>query len=77
MWDGKNPEFAVHVLNEAGMSKAVKIQALFDDLLNNLSGWCISSREFSLTKTKLEEACFYAKKAMATDLSNQQQKVTE
>lgn len=67
-----NPEFAVHLLNEEGKKKAAFIQFTFDNCLNALSTVCINpSREWSLVRTKLEEACFFAKKAMATNLTNQ------
>lgn len=67
-----NPEFAVHMLNDEGQKKAHQIQGSFDFLLNSLSILCMPGREFSIVKTKLEEACFFAKKAMAIHLDNQQ-----
>lgn len=67
-----NPEFAVHKLNEEGMTKAKVIQATFDDCLNKLTTVCMEGRSMSIVKTKLEEACFFAKKAMAINLTNQQ-----
>lgn len=66
-----NKEFAIHMLNEAGMQKAKDIAVLFNGLLENLKLVCPESREFSITKTKLEEACFFAKKAMACSPDNQ------
>lgn len=65
-----NKEFSVHRLNEAGMANAMAIGNVFDSLLIQLSNMCQPSREFSLCKTKLEEACFFAKKAMASDPAN-------
>lgn len=67
----RNPEFATHMLNEQGIAKATQIRDTFDDALNKLKLLCIPGREFSLARTKLEEACFFAKKAMAIDLNNQ------
>jgi len=64
--------FAVHKLNREGLEKARQIAGSFDSLLSQLEQVCVESREFSLTKTKLEEAAFYAKKAMAIDLGNQE-----
>lgn len=66
-----NSEFAVHILNDEGIQKAKDIAVNFDNLLNYLKDTCIEGREFSIVKTKLEEASFFAKKAMATNLRNQ------
>lgn len=68
--------FAVHMLNDAGKQKASKIAAAFDGLwtdLQELTGVDMPTREMSLVRTKLEEACFFAKKAMANQEENQQQ----
>lgn len=66
-----DPLFEVHMLNEEGKKKAQFIAGGFYDLLGSLGVWCPEGREFSIVKTKLEEACFFAKKAMASDKSNQ------
>lgn len=66
-----NPEFQVHLLNEEGIAKANNLASLFDGLLNELKGIVPPSRELSIVKTKLEEACFFAKKGIANDASNQ------
>lgn len=68
----KNPEFAVHMLNEQGKVKARQIQQTFDICLNRLTELCMDGRSMSLVRTKLEEACFFAKKAMAINLGNQE-----
>ena len=65
-----NKEFEVHILNELGINKARIIAKEFDELLNVLKELCPESREFSITKTKLEEASFFAKKAMACQKEN-------
>ncbi len=74
-----NKEFAVHMLNEAGKEKAQAIAQAFALLLDSLTGenpkvtsttLCPPSREMSLVRTKLEEACFFAKKAMASQTEN-------
>lgn len=68
----KNPEFAVHMLNEQGKERARAIQDAFDLLMNTV--WPIAQptgRELALCRTKLEEACFYAKKSMAINIDNQ------
>ena len=66
-----NKEFEVHMLNEQGKQKAREIAQAFDELLNKLL--VINpgpSREMSLVRTKLEEGCFFAKKAMASQPTN-------
>lgn len=72
MMETRNAEFAVHKLNEAGVAKANEIREIFDSTLNQLKPLCMNGREFSIVKTKLEEACFFAKKSMAINLENQQ-----
>ena len=65
------PKFAVHKLNEEGQQRAQMISESFDSLVSTLNGICMDCREYSIAKTKLEEACFFAKKAMAINLANQ------
>lgn len=65
-----NKEFAVHMLNDGGKTKAQEIASAFDDCLERLAKVCPAGREFAITRTKLEEACFFAKKAMAADAGN-------
>ena len=74
-----DPMFEVHMLNETGKAKAKAIAESFHGLLIILNGGlnqsaplCPPSRELSIVKTKLEEACFFAKKAMASLPENQQ-----
>jgi hypothetical protein len=62
-----NKEFKTHMLSHEGNVRANLIASLFDELLTRLESVCPSCREFSITRTKLEEACFYAKKAMAPE----------
>jgi hypothetical protein len=65
------PEFTVHMLNETGKQKAAQIAEAFDQCLGQLEALCpTKTREFSIVKTKLEEASFFAKKAMANDEVN-------
>ena len=66
-----NPLFQVHRLNEDGMKKAEELAAAFTELLRVLSYMCQEGREFSIVKTKLEEASFFAKKSMAINPDNQ------
>lgn len=77
-----NPRFASHLLNDVGVSKAKRIAILFDVLLGDLKTGLIAevgdgrdSREFMVALDKLEEAAFFAKKAMATQKENQKENV--
>lgn len=67
-----HPAFQVHMLNEIGKEKANAIAEAFDSLVAALTPLCPASREFSLVLTKLEEASFFAKKAMANQSENSQ-----
>lgn len=65
-----HPAFQVHMLNKVGKKKASDIAAAFDGLLLGLQTICPPGRELSLVITKLEEASFFAKKAMANQPEN-------
>ena len=60
-----NKEFQEHTLNDEGIVKCNEIAHLYNDFLNILSQYCNESREFSIVKTKLEEACFFTKKSIS------------
>lgn len=67
--------FKVHMLNETGKEKARQIAEAFDELAEKLEALCTSpggGRYLAIVSTKLEEASFFAKKAMAIDRFNQQ-----
>jgi hypothetical protein len=65
--------FEVHMLNEKGQGLAKAIAGEFFGFLCSLEGMCgREGREMAIVRTKLEEACFFAKKAMASDKVNQQ-----
>lgn len=67
-----DPLFQFHKLNEDGIIKAQEIAEIFTTALNELRDLCPeNTREFSLVKTKLEEASFFAKKSMANLEENQ------
>lgn len=57
--------FAVHMLTDEGKTKAKDIAETFDRALTSLALICPAGREMSIVTTKLEEAAFFAKKAMA------------
>lgn len=64
--------FKFHKLNQQGQAKALAVAMAFDRLLFELVyDPENTSREWSICKTKLEEACFYAKKAIALNPENQ------
>lgn len=65
--------FAVHMLNDKGKERAAQIQMAFSTLMTTLEAVCgADGREMAITRTKLEEACFFAKKAMAVRAENQE-----
>jgi len=63
--------FKVHLLNDQGKRHAHLIADQFDMLLTYLESVCPTGREMSIVRTKLEEASFFAKKAMASKVENQ------
>jgi len=69
----KNKEFRVNEINQAGLIKCKAIAQLYDDLLNELllCGIFTDKRLEAIVRTKLEEACFFTKKACATNLTHQ------
>jgi len=63
--------FEVHKLNEVGMHKAEALQKAFKEFAARLDDWCGSEgREMAIVRTKLEEASFFAKRAMAMKPEN-------
>lgn len=58
-------EFEVHMLTDEGKEKAKQIADTFNTALTKLVEICPAGRELAIVRTKLEEACFFAKKAMA------------
>ncbi len=71
---GIRPEFQTHTLNEEGKANAEQLAMGFSNLmyLVEMFGLGGDGRALALAKTKLEEACFFAKRAMATKSSNQE-----
>ncbi len=65
--------FAVHMLNETGKAKARELAVRFTDLLTWIKQAAgTESRAVSIASLKLEEAAFFAKKAIATNTENQE-----
>lgn len=65
-------EFAVHKLNDVGMLRARDIAKLFSLFLNSIEAHCgASGREMAIVRTKLQEAAFFAKRAIALDPESQ------
>ena len=67
--------FEFHRLNEQGQAKAVRIQALFEDLVKQLGsvvGHGEMGVEWARGMDRLEEACFFIKKSMAVQARNQE-----
>lgn len=68
------PEFQTHTLNEEGKARAQHLAEAFSSLMDlvEVQGTGGDGRALALAKTKLEEACFFAKRAMATKAANQE-----
>lgn len=65
-------EFDVHMLNDDGIAKAKDIALAFSACLNEVEKLCgEEGREVAIVRTKLQEAAFYAKRAMAMLPQNQ------
>ena len=65
-------EFQVHRLNEEGMSKANKLAEVFSEALTKVEEIAgADGREMAVARTKLEEASYFAKRAMAQRPENQ------
>lgn len=66
-----DPAFETYRLNESGLQKAEFLAYRFDQLFAEIARICPAGRELSIVRTKLEEACFFAKKGMAGVRENQ------
>ena len=64
-------EFQVHLLNDLGLSAATEVANAFSDLLDKVEAVVPAGRERALVVTRLQEACFFAKRAVALEPENQ------
>ena len=69
-------EFQVHILNDAGIDKAKCLGEAFSEFLDKIESFIPQTpsqngREMALVKTKLQEASFFAKRAIAVLPENQ------
>lgn len=69
-------EFQVHVLNNIGINRAKGVGELFSEFLDKLESFIPQTpsqngHEMALVKTKLQEASFFAKRAIAVLPENQ------
>jgi hypothetical protein len=65
-------DFGFHKMNADGQRKSQEIADLFETLLRKLKAeYFFDARTAAICNTKLEEACFYAKKSMALNTDNQ------
>jgi hypothetical protein len=64
-------EFKVHQLNTCGLVNAEQLGEVFARCLAQVQALIPAGRELSLVVTKLQEASFFAKRAIAQDPKNQ------
>jgi len=66
-------EFKFHKLNDDGIKKSISIAEKYNELADFICGIIAEgSAEYTIALRKLEESCFYAKKAMAEQEKNQE-----
>ncbi len=58
-------------LNQVGADKVKRIETGFELLFTELGTVCPAGRELALVKTKMQEASYWAKKAVCEDPANQ------
>lgn len=72
MPDGIDPLFQVHFLNAKGKQYAEDLATGFTALLRQVEGVAQDGRDLAIVRTKLQEASFFAKRAMALNPANQE-----
>lgn len=66
-------EFAVHMLNRDGKERAADVAKMLSICLNNIEAIVgADGREMAIVRTKLQEAAFFAKRAIAVKAENQE-----
>lgn len=65
-----NKEFEFIKLKNEAIRECNEVATLFSIFWDNLQTMCPPGRELSLVKTKLQEACFFAKKSISLEPSN-------
>ena len=65
-------EFSVHRLNKVGLAKADRLAKAFETCLDDVKQQIPPGRELALVVTKMQEAAFFAKRAMALQPENQE-----
>lgn len=66
-------EFRVHRLNAAGLAKAEDLAHAFTGFLDEVEVLCgTDGREMAIVRTMLQEACIFAKRALAVKQENQE-----
>jgi len=68
------PEFQVHLLNAQGLNRAKELGEVFSDALDNIEVLIPAGRDRALVITKMQEASYFAKRAIAADPANQEAK---
>ena len=58
-------EFQTHLLNERGLVAVSDVGQVFSDMLDKIETLIPPGRERAIVITKLQEACFFAKRAVA------------
>jgi len=67
--------FETYLLNEDGKQAVNLVRSAFHDMIGKLNHLCPKGREYAIVQTKLEEACFFAVKAVSMDEKNQELQV--
>ena len=73
----ENKEFRTYSMNARGVARALLTRQILDEALTRLETLCtlegttVGGREFAITRTKFEEAGFFAIKAISLQPDNQ------